>query len=53
MYALRDVDAICQVSAGTGHKRKRNHELLPMVRKENDRNAHVRRLRIWEWRMER
>lgn len=53
MYALRDVDAVRQVSPWAGNGRKKHYGLLPKLREENDSNAYVRRLRIWEWRMER
>ena len=53
MYPLRYVDAVCEIPPWAGDERKKNYRLLPKLRKENDSNAYVRKLRIWEWRMER
>ena len=53
MYTLRYVDAVCKIPPWAGCGRKGNYRLLSKLRKENDSNAYVRKLRIWEWRMER
>ena len=53
MYPMRDVDAVCEIPPWAGDERKKNYRLLSQLRKENDSNAYVRKLRIWEWRMER
>nr|DAH31147.1 MAG TPA: hypothetical protein [Caudoviricetes sp.] len=41
MQPLRDVDAVCEVSAWTGHQRAGNHRLLPILRSRNDSVAAV------------
>lgn len=53
MYQLWYVDAVCEIPPWAGGERKKNYRLLSQLRKENDSNAYVRKLRIWEWRMER
>ena len=53
MYQLWYVDAVCKIPPWAGCGRKKNYRLLSKLRQENDSNAYVRKLRIWEWRMER
>lgn len=53
MYKLRYVDAICKVPTWAGYERKNDNRFLPKLRQENDINANVQKLRIWERRMER
>lgn len=53
MYKLWDVDAVCKIPTGAEHGRKKYYGLLPILRKENDRDANVRKLRLRERRMER
>ena len=53
MYQLWYVDAVCKIPPWAGYERKKNYRLLSQLRQENDSNAYVRKLHIWEWRMER
>lgn len=53
MHKMRHVDAVCKIPPWAGNGCKKYHRLLPSLWPENDRNAYVRQLRIWERRMER
>lgn len=51
--ALRIVDAFCKIPAWSRDKCESYYGLLPVLRRENDRNADVRRVQLWKRSMER
>lgn len=47
MFTLWYVDAVYKIPPLAGYERKKYYRLLPKLRKENDRNAYVRKLHLW------